>query len=32
MAGCKKETKLTTTSAGGVKANFGNTLTHIIAV
>lgn len=31
MAGCLKETKLTTTLGGKVKANFGNTLSHILS-
>ena len=31
MAGCLKETKLTTTVGGKVKVNFGNTLSHILS-
>jgi hypothetical protein len=31
MAGCEKETKLTITLGDKVKANFGNTLSHILA-
>jgi hypothetical protein len=31
MAGCRKETKLTTTLGDKVKVNFGNTLIHILA-